>query len=536
MNRISTLILLLAMALTASAQLKIRSNSENKSAGHQTDVTQLQKMQWAELAISQLYVEPVADSILVENAIKGMLEKLDPHSTYTSAKDVQALNEPLQGNFEGIGVQYNIVSDTLMVIQTIVKGPSEKAGILAGDRIIAADDTSLLKRDQGFIKKTLRGPKGTKCRLEVVRRGVKEHLFFTVVRDKIPVHTLDASYMVEPGVGYIRISSFGATTHDEFIEALERLRSEGMQDLILDLQDNGGGYLEAAVSMANDFLGDGQLEVYTDGRSTGRRDYYATRQGRFLDGKVVVLVNESTASAAEIVSGAIQDHDRGYVVGRRTFGKGLVQRPVELPDGSLIRLTVAHYYTPAGRCIQKPYVKGDKDDYYQDFERRLKHGELTCRDSIHFNDSLLCHTLRLQRPVYGGGGIMPDEFVPLDTMRYTRFHRQISARNFIIQSSLRYVDDHRKELRKKYPTFEAFNAGFEVPRQMLDNIYAEAAKVDVRPKDDDEQQRTDRYLSLQLKALIARDLWDMSEYFRVMNTESDIYRRGLEVIHMPPLY
>ena len=492
----------------------------------------LRKLQIAEMAINNLYVDTVNEEKLVEDAIRGMLKELDPHSTYANAKEVKAMNEPLQGNFDGIGVQFNMVEDTLLVIQPTTNGPSEKVGIVAGDRIVTVNDSSIagVKMPKEEIMKRLRGPRGTKVRLGVVRRGVKEMLHFTVQRDKIPVKSIDAVYMIRPEVGYIRIGNFGATTHAEFMEGIEKLQQLGMRDLILDLEDNGGGYLQSAVQIANEFLQKNDLIVYTEGLRTRRQEYRADGHGKLLSGKVIVLVNELTASAAEIVSGAIQDQDRGIIVGRRSFGKGLVQRPVDLPDGSMIRLTIAHYYTPAGRCIQKPYKKGDLKEYEMDFENRLKHGELTNRDSIHFADSLKCLTLRKQRTVYGGGGIMPDEFVPLDTLQYTKFHRQLAAKSIIINANLKYIDNNRKQLKKQYPTFESFRDSFQVPQSVIDGIMAEAEKQKVKPKDDAELQRTLPYLRLQLKALIARDLWDMNEYFQLMNTKNHIVQRALQLI------
>ena len=492
----------------------------------------LRKLQIAEIATSSLYVDSVDENKLVEDAIRGMIEKLDPHSSYSTPKEVQAMNEPLQGNFEGIGVQFNMIDDTLMVIQPVTNGPSEKVGIIAGDRIVSVNDTAIagVKMSKEEIMKRLRGPKGTKVVLGVVRSGIKDRLTFTVVRDKIPVKSVDASYIIRPGIGYIRIGNFGATTHQEFCDALKELQQKGAKDLVLDLQENGGGYLQAAVNIANEMLGNGDLIVYTEGRRVPRQDYRADGHGMFREGKIVVLVDEYTASAAEIVSGSIQDQDRGLVVGRRTFGKGLVQRPIDLPDGSMIRLTIAHYYTPAGRCIQKPYEKGKQKDYAMDVINRLKHGELTNPDSIHFADSLRFETLREHRAVYGGGGIMPDYFVPLDTTRYTNFHRQLAAKGVIIQQNLRYIDKNRKQLKKQFSDFQLFKRQFEVPQSLIDAVIAEAAKQNVKPKDDDEQQRTLPQLRLQLKALIARDLWDMSEYYSIINEESDVVRRALEVI------
>ena len=493
----------------------------------------IRKLQIAEMAITNLYVDTVDESKLVEDAIRGMLKELDPHSTYATPKEVKAMNEPLQGNFDGIGVQFNMIEDTLIVIQPVVNGPSEKVGIMPGDRIISVNDTAIagVKMSKEDIMKRLRGKKGTQVKLGVVRRGIADQLTFIVTRDKIPVKSIDAVYMVRPGIGYIRITNFGATTYDEFMEGVRTLQQQGMKDLLLDLQDNGGGYLQAAVQIADEFLEKNDLIVYTQGRKAGQRaEYRAKGNGKLVEGKVVVLINEFTASAAEIVTGAIQDQDRGTVVGRRSYGKGLVQRPIDLPDGSMIRLTIAHYYTPSGRCIQKPYKKGDLRDYEMDLDNRLKHGELTNPDSIHFADSLKCYTLRKQRIVYGGGGIMPDFFVPLDTLQYTKYHRQLSARSIVLNASLRYIDINRKQLKSRYATFEQFNRQFEVPQSLIDEIIAEADKQKVKPQDDAEMKRTLPYLRNQLKSLVARDIWDMSEYFHIANDQNHIYQKGLEVI------
>lgn len=492
----------------------------------------LRKLQYAEMYINNLYVDSVDETKLVEDAIRGMLDKLDPHSSYSTPKEVKSLTEPLNGNFEGIGVQFNMIEDTLLVIQPVTNGPSEKVGIIAGDRIVSVNDTAIagVNMSKEEIMKRLRGPKGTKVQLGVVRQGIQDRLNFTVVRDKIPVKSVDATYMIRPGIGYIRIGSFGATTHQEFLESLSQLREEGMEHLILDLQENGGGYLKAAVDIAEEFLQKNDLIVYTSGRKVPRTEYTADGKGVFKDGKVVVLVDGYTASAAEIVTGAIQDQDRGIVVGRRTFGKGLVQRPIDLPDGSMIRLTIAHYYTPSGRCIQKPYTKGDNKDYAMDMLNRLKSGELTNADSIHFADSLKYETLRKHRTVYGGGGIMPDYFVPLDTTLYTRFHRELAAKSVVIQQNLRYVDNHRKELQSRWTSFAEFKRDYEVPQELVDAILLEGEKQKIKPKDDGELEKTLPYLRLQLKALIARDLWDMSEYFSVFNERSEMVKKALEVI------
>lgn len=510
------------MMMPLHAQMKITVSKDSP----------LFKLQIAEMAITNMYVDSVDEKKLVEDGIRGMLEKLDPHSSYMTAKEVKAADEPLSGGFEGIGVQFNMIDDTLMVIQPVVNGPSEKAGIIAGDRIVTVNDTAIagVKMSREDIMRRLRGPKGTRVRLGVVRNGISETLQFTVTRDKIPVKTVDAVYMIRPEVGYIRIGSFGSTTHTEFMEGMRLLRKKGMKSLILDLQENGGGYLQAAVDVANEFLQSGDMIVYTDGLKAPKSEYRAKGNGSFTKGRVVVLVDSYTASAAEIVTGAIQDHDRGTVVGRRTFGKGLVQRPVSLPDGSMIRLTVSHYYTPAGRCIQKPYTKGGGKDYAMDMMNRLKSGELTSADSIHFADSLKYYTLRDHRTVYGGGGIMPDHFVPLDTTRYTKFHRMLAAKNVILNANLRYIDSHRKDLQKAYKSFNTFNASFEIPQSVIDGILKEGERLDIKPKDDDELATTLPYLRLQLKALVARDLWDMSEYFAVTNESSDIVKKAIEIL------
>ncbi|WP_456001303.1 S41 family peptidase [Prevotella sp.] len=491
----------------------------------------LRKLQIAEMAITNFYVDSVNEQKLSEDAIRGMLKGLDPHSTYTDAKETKAMNEPLQGDFEGIGVQFNMIEDTLVVIQPIVNGPSQKVGILAGDRIVSVNDSTIagVKMPRIDIMKMLRGKKGTKVKLGIVRRGVSNILTFVVTRDKIPVHTLNAAYMIRPGVGYICLESFGMKTHEEFMDAVRGLEKQGMKSLILDLQDNGGGYLQAAVQIANEFLKDNEMIVYTEGRNVRRQNYKAIGNGRLQKMRVYVLVNEFTASAAEIVTGAIQDNDRGTVVGRRTFGKGLVQRPFDFPDGSMMRLTIAHYYTPSGRCIQKPYKKGDLKDYEMDLEKRLKHGELTNPDSIHFDSSQKFYTLRNHRVVYGGGGIMPDYFVPLDTTKYTKYHRLLAAKNIIMNAYLKYVDANRTTLKDLYKSFDTFNKNYVVPQSLLDTIIAEGKKEKVEPKDKAELTATMPYIKVQLKALVARDLWDMNEYYRVWNEQSDIVNKAVKL-------
>jgi carboxyl-terminal processing protease len=522
MKRFSLVITALFTMLAAQAQFSHANNNDSP----------LRKLSIAEMAVTNLYVDSVDEKKLVEDAIRGMLEKLDPHSSYSTPKEVKQMNEPLEGSFEGIGVQFNMMEDTLVVIQPTTKGPSEKVGIIAGDRIVGVNDTVIagVKMSREEIMRRLRGPKGTLARLKIVRQGIKDTLLFNVIRDKIPVKSIDAAYMIRPQVGLIRIGNFGATTYKEFMEALKMLKEQGMRDLLLDLQGNGGGYLQAAAEIGSEFLNQGDMIVYTEGRRVPRREYTAQASGQFREGRIVVLVDEYTASAAEIVTGAIQDQDRGLVVGRRTFGKGLVQRPIDLPDGSMIRLTIAHYYTPSGRCIQKPYEKGKQKDYAMDVVNRLKRGELTNKDSIHFADSLKFYTLHKNRVVYGGGGIMPDYFVPLDTLRYTKFHRELAAKSVIINQNLRYMDKNRKQLQQQFADFQQFKAEYEAPQSFIDAIMKEGEKQNIKPKDDEELQATLPYLKMQLKSLVARDLWDMSEYYSIFNEESDIVKKALEIL------
>ena len=489
----------------------------------------VRKLQLAQFAISNLYVDQVDDSKLVESAIKGMLEELDPHSTYSTPEEVKRMNEPLQGNFDGIGIQFNMAEDTLFVIQPVSGGPSEKVGILAGDRIVEVNDTVIagVKMSTEDVMRRLKGPKGTLVDVKVLRRGVPELLSFTIRRDKIPMYSLDASYMIAPKIGYIKVNRFAATTHEEFMDALATLKGQGMQDLILDLQGNGGGYLNAAIDIANEFLDDGELIVYTEGRRSARREFLADGNGKHRHGKLVVLVDEYSASASEIVSGAVQDWDRGLVVGRRTFGKGLVQRPIDLPDGSMIRLTISRYYTPAGRCIQKPYE--NTENYAADLIERYNRGEMMSADSIHFPDSLKCTTLKKGRTVYGGGGIMPDCFVPVDTTLYTDYHRQISNKGVLLKVHYQFIDNYRKEWNRKYKDYASFAQNFELTEPMMKRLTDEATKAGIAYHEE-QYRKSEPLLKLQLKALIARDLWDMNEYYHTINAVDESVKKALELL------
>ena len=520
MKRICIIAGLLACFFSIST-IQAQENKKNDSP--------IRKLTLAQFAIANLYVDETNPDKLVESAIIGMLEELDPHSTYSNAEEVKKMNEPLQGNFDGIGIQFNMAEDTLFVIQPVSGGPSEKVGILAGDRITHVNDTLIagVKMSTEDIMRRLKGTKGTKVDVKVVRRGVDETLAFTIVRDKIPVYSLDASYMATSKVGYIKINRFGATTHQEFMDALASLKGQGMQDLILDLQGNGGGYLNAAIDIANELLGAGELIVYTEGRRNPRREFFAKGDGKHQNGRLVVLVDEYSASASEIVAGAVQDWDRGLVVGRRTFGKGLVQRPIDLPDGSMIRLTVARYYTPAGRCIQKPYESIEQ--YNADLIERYNRGEMMSADSIHFPDSLKCMTLKKGRAVYGGGGIMPDNFVPVDTTRFTKYHSQLSNRGVLLKVHFQLIDAYRDKWTKEYDDYAKFSQNFEPDETMMQQLVAEGEKAGVK-YDEEQYRKSESLIKLQLKALIARDLWDMNEYYHTINVVNESVNKALELL------
>ncbi len=534
MKRILFSVLALVCSMSAMMGQGFSNVPSGDDAGRQQNELEsaINKLARSTLMINAFYVDSVDTRKLVEDAINGMLSKLDPHSAYTNAKETKKFTEPLEGSFEGIGVQFNMLDDTLLVIQPVPKGPSERVGILAGDRIVSVADTAIagVKMSREEIMSRLRGPKGSIAHLGVVRRGIKDTLTFDVKRDKIPVNSVDAAYMVTPTIGLIRFNNFAQTTHDEIVAAIKKLKGLGMKDLILDLQQNSGGYLQAAADIGSEFLEKGDMIVYTRGRSVPNQEFRSKGGGLFTEGKIACLVDEYSASAAEILSGAIQDQDRGIVIGRRTFGKGLVQRPVELGDGSMMRLTIARYYTPSGRCIQKPYEKGDRQNYAKDVINRYNNGELTNEDSIHFPDSLRYQTIRKKRPVYGGGGIMPDYFVPLDTTKYSKCYRELSAKSLVINANLKYMDKNRKKLTKQYPTFEKFKEQYQVPQDVIDDIFAEGEKQKIVPKDDADKAKATENMRLILKALVARDLWDMSEYFCIIYENDEVVSKAVEML------
>ncbi len=519
---------LVAVAAAAAAWL-----APARSDAQEFRLTPDRKLLMSEQIIERFYVDSVNSDKMVQEAIVAMLKTLDPHSTYSDPEETKELTTPLTGNFSGIGVQFNMLNDTLFVIQTTSGGPSEKVGILPGDRIIQAGDSVIAGRKlpNSRIIKILRGEKGSQVLLKVLRKGSPEPIAFLVTRDDIPVYSVDAAYMADPTTGYIRISRFGEETEKEFEKALSDLRAKGMQNLIIDLEDNGGGYLQAAHQLASHFLEKGDMVVYTDAPKMGRSDFRVERAGDFRKGRLVIMANQYSASAAEILSGAVQDNDRGLIVGRRTFGKGLVQRPFPFPDGSMIRLTVSRYYTPSGRSIQKPYAPGDEEAYRKDMLNRYEAGEFSSADSIHLPDSLRYSTLRNRRPVYGGGGIMPDLFVPIDTTMYSTYYRDLVAKGVINRFAITYVDAHRKSLRAEYPDGEAFDRGFTFTPEMLEEVVALGRADSVMP-DSAMLEKSRPLIATIVKGLIARDLFESTDYFRVVNPAlSPSYRAALDLIN-----
>ncbi len=493
------------------------------------------KLRVAENIIERFYVEDVDADTVVTEAIKAMLKTLDPHSAYTTPQETEEFTQPLEGKFSGIGIQFNMLEDTVYVIQTTAGGPSEKVGILPGDRIISANDTVIAgkKLENTKIMKVLRGPKGSLVDLKV-KRG-PEIIDFTVERDDIPLYSVDESFMADPTTGYIRITRFAEDTPKEVREAMDKLRAKGMKNLILDLSSNGGGYLGAAFELASEFLPKGTPVVSTAGRATPRQEFKTESTGSFNDGRVVIITDQYSASAAEILSGAIQDNDRGLIVGRRTFGKGLVQRPFPFPDGSMIRLTVSRYYTPSGRCIQKAYEKGHSEEYQLDMLNRYNSGELWSADSIQRPDSLKYETLRNHRPVYGGGGIIPDVFVPADTSYYSVYYRDLVAKGIINRTCINYVDSNRQKLLAEYPTDDAFQSGFQVPQELIDKLFeaGNAAKVEFNQEQWD---RSKPLVEAIMKGLLARDLYEDGSYFRSLSKLNRDFNTALQLINDPVRY
>ncbi len=501
------------------------------SVGAQTKtLTPDQKLRYAEAIIENYYVDDVNSDSLVTEAIVAMLKTLDPHSAYSTPKETEALNQPLEGKFSGIGVQFSIVRDTVCVVQTVSGGPSEKVGIMPGDRIIYVNDTlfSHPKMEIPDVHKKLRGPKGTVVNLKIKRGSNPDLIEFRLVRDDIPIYSVDAVYMAAPEVGYVRISRFAEDTPNEFDRAVERLKAKGMRHIIIDLEDNGGGYLGAAYELSSRLLNRGDLVVYTKATKGDASKLYVDKQYKTDIDRVVVMVNQYSASASEIFSGAMQDQDRGVIVGRRTFGKGLVQRPFPFPDGSMIRLTTSRYYTPSGRCIQKHYEKGQGEEYQLDMLNRYNNGELWSADSIHFDESQRCETLKNHRTVYGGGGIMPDRFVPVDTSNYSVYYRDLVAKSVISQFCMDYIEGHRTELLAKYPNEDAFAAGYSAST-VIPELVASGEKAGV-PVNEEQLATSRKMIEAIIKGLFERDLYENGAYMRSVNPLNPVYAEALRII------
>ena len=481
--------------------------------------------------IDYAYVDSTDDNKLVEDAIVAVLKELDPHSVYIPKDELKKMNEPLVGNFEGVGIQFNIFHDTLMVVSPISGGPSEKVGLRAGDKIIEVDGENIagIGLQNSDVQKKLRGKKGSKVNVGIKRRNEKNTLKFTITRDKIPIFSVEASYMATPEIGYIKVSRFAKNTITEFREGLSKLQEKDMKHLIIDLRGNGGGYLKTAIQMADEVIADKKLIVYTEGNKAPKQEYYTTTKGGFEKGKLVVLIDEGSASASEIVSGAVQDYDRGLIIGRRSFGKGLVQKPFSLTDGSAIRLTVARYHTPSGRCIQRPYDEG-KEAYYKEFSRRFENGEYMNEDSISLPDSLQFKTLNSSRIVYGGGGIMPDVFVPIDTTMSSEYFGKVNRKGLLNEFVLDYMENHRSELKEKYADVPNFKSSFNAEEELLSDFIDFATKNEIE-ENEEQIAKSKELIIVRMKALIARNLWDTSAFFQIANDLNDSYLKAIEEIN-----
>ena len=479
--------------------------------------------------ISEQYVDTINDKQLIEKTITTMLQNLDPHSSYLTAEELRANNEPLQGNFEGIGIEFNIVEDTIRVLSAIAGGPSERVGIQAGDKIVEVEGKKVagIKIVNKDVLAKLKGPGGTKVKVGILRRG-KTHLQnFTITRGTIPIYSVDVSYMLTSKTGYIKISRFASDTYNEYMQAFKKLQEQGMTQLIIDLRGNGGGYLNTAVSIADEFLSKGKEIVYTIGKARPRADYKATEKGSFEDGKLIILIDDGSASASEILAGAIQDNDRATIVGRRSFGKGLVQEQSEFSDGSAMRLTIARYYTPTGRCIQKTYSHG-VEDYYKEEYNRYNSGELENRDSIKINDSLK-YTTPGGKVVYGGGGIIPDVFVPLDTSGRSHYLAEVVYNGLINDFAFDYADRQRAKLKQAYPSVERFNNDFKITQDILMDFVSYAQKNGVKPNEK-QLKVSEALIKLQLKALIARNIWSNNGFYPVLQKDDNVLNKALELL------
>lgn len=517
--------LFLSIAIAAGIFIGANMTSSTKSG---SDLAQsLQKFREILNYVDRNYVDEVKTEDLVEKAISDMLEELDPHTAYIPKEDQEYSRSQLEGNFDGIGIEYNIFRDTIYVVAPLSGGPSERVGLLTGDKIIKVDDENVAGigiKTRGVLDR-LRGPKGTQVTVSVLRKNNKDLLDFDIVRDKIPQFSVDASYMIDDEIGYIKVNRFTATTYDEFKAALDKLDEQGLQKLILDLTGNPGGYMSMAIQMADEFLPGDPMIVFTKGKEYRyNQEHKAGNAGIFEDRPLIVLIDEGSASASEIVSGAIQDNDRGLVVGRRSFGKGLVQMPIDLSDGSELRLTISRYYTPSGRSIQRSY-EGGKDDYYSDVYNRYTSGELYNADSIHQNDTLK-YTTAKGRTVYGGGGIMPDYFIPMDTAGNSTYLNRLFTTNAIREYSLTYSDSNRAKLESD--GFDKYFADFEVSDKMLKELVAVAEESGL-PYNDGQFKHSKEQIKLYLKAQIARGIWNNDGFYPIFNQSNEIYMQAIQL-------
>lgn len=519
------------LCIGLAAGVWVGANFYGRSSSSGQTGEDVQKLREVLGLVKNEYVDEVKTDGLVEDAIQHMLSKLDPHSAYISAKDREEANEDLRGNYEGIGIEFNIFHDTLVVVAPLSGGPSEAVGLRTGDRIIKVDSTVIagIKLSNSEVMRYLKGPKGTEVKIEVLRKHVANPLTFTIVRDRIPQYSVDASYMIDNEIGYIKVSRFAQTTFDEFQTALSALKKKGMKKLVLDLQGNPGGYMNQAIDLADEFLPAGEKIVFTKGKDRKyNSDAMSTDKGEFEHGDLIVLVNEGSASASEILSGALQDNDRALIVGRRTFGKGLVQSPFDLSDGAELRLTISRYYTPSGRSIQKPY--GNDEEYSKDIMKRYKHGEFFTADSVKFNDSLKFKTAH-GRTVYGGGGIMPDYFVPLDTIINSAYLSDLYTSNSMQEYTLDYAEEHKGELQKM--EYEDFYKNFKVTDAMLDQLVKIGKRNEVMP-DYKDLKKNNRVFQIHVKAQIARKIWNNNGFFPVFNETNEILQEAVKMFDKIP--
>jgi carboxyl-terminal processing protease len=520
----------LILCIGLAAGVLIGASLTNKSGAGEIG-NDVQKMREVLSLIKNEYVDEAETDVLVEDAIEHMLGKLDPHSSYLSAKDQVAANEDLRGNFEGIGIEFNIFHDTLVVVAALSGGPSESVGLRSGDKIVKVNETNIASVGLSTldVQKHLKGPKGTEVKIEVVRKNVKEPITFTIIRDKIPQYSVDASYMINPDIGYIKVNRFSQTTYSEVKDAVSKLKKSGMTKLVLDLQGNPGGYMDQAIGIADEFLKKGEKIVFTKGQETKyNEESFATDRGDFEQGDLIILVNESSASASEIVAGALQDNDRALIVGRRSYGKGLVQRPFSLNDGAEVRLTISRYYTPSGRSIQKPY--DNLEEYENDISKRYKKGEFFSADSIHFNDSLKYETLN-GRSVYGGGGIMPDYFVPLDTTSSSKYFNQLFNANILREYAFTFAEQNKTQLEEK--GYTSYLEKFEVNEAMLSRVVVMGMNEKITPRPND-LAKNKRLFQVYLKAEIARNVWDNESFYPIINETNEVLQQAIKLIDRIP--